>query len=963
MGGDSGLKHAEIAVSGMTCSACSTSITQALESMPEVESAVVSLITDRAAISFRNIEVGALVEKIEDCGFDAEVINVKEENNEEKQVKTKVVITVGGMTCAACSTSVRQALELISNVENVEVSLATDEAFVEFAGEASTAQIESAVLAVQDAGFDADLKTLNACSSEPDALTVNLEVRVFGFDESTPILATVKALNGVVNAEFNDYTNVLSVSAVRGVSGIRKIVRAIESLGVTAVAANIADNAQQVEALGRVKELQRYYRDTWRAFILGVPVILITKLRAYLPAFSKTKLARGIWLDDVVCFTLIGLVLLGPARRFYTKSYKTLKSGSSSMDVLVAISVTSAFVYSLLMLVHSIATNCKNHPMYLWDSCVMIIAFVLFGKYLENVARGQTTRALSELISLFPESAHVIAEDTLPEGEDLPVDLLEHGDIVLLRPGEKVSADGVVIQGESYITESLITGEAKPVNKTVGDTVYGGTINGLGSLQFKVTGCGAETKLSQIVSIVKDSQATRAPIQRYTDSVAAVFVPVVVALSMLTFSGWALAAKFLPQEVLPMMFCKHPYTSAFRLAISVVVVACPCALGLATPTAVMVGTGAGARYGILVKGGGVFEMGSQAQVVLFDKTGTLTVGKILVSETTVPAKYWPDIRLLESFSEHIIGKALSSYYHPDEPRPLTTPSTHTSEKVLDEDDTVVDGSVLDKASEKEVVDFEALMGVGIKGRVNGNEIFVGHHEKYDEAVTIVVNDEIVGTVTIRDSVRADSYDVVEMLKLRGYKVGIISGDSVSAVHELCDDLGIDKEMAWGRMKPEDKVEVVKQFTDEGLKVVFIGDGINDSPALVASSLGISLEGATHVAVESADVVLTQASPIRAVPAVLDLCKCTMRRIKINLFASCFYNALMIPVAMGFFLHFGLMLSPMLASAAMALSSISVVISSLMLRSWEPETRITRRKGILSRLLFWRRRDVNNYELV
>lgn len=947
MGDASGTSRLEIAVSGMTCAACSSAITQTLEAMPGVESVVVSLITERALVEYENVDEKAIVAAIEDCGFDAEILRVESNADSVTEpatgAQTRAVLTVGGMTCASCSTAVRGALEALAGVSTVEVSLATDEAIVEFEHEASTAEVESLVAAIEDAGFDADVKSVNACNSQPHESLAQFEVRVFGAEDAEKaeaLLAATRALPGVARADYSALTNTLRASGERGSVGIRRIIRAIEALGFTAVAATTADNAQQVAALARVQELQSYYRDMWKATLLGLPVIVFTMLRTHLPRFATTKLCRGLWLDDVVCLALIAPVLLGPASRFYTKAYKALRAGTASMDVLVTISVTSALVYSLLALAHAIFIDAQRHPMYLWDSCVMILSFVLFGKYIENMARGQTTRALSELISLFPESALVIAGDTRPEGEVLPVDLIEHGDIVVLRPGEKVSADGVVISGRSFITESLITGESKPVKKEKGDQVYGGTINGLGTLQFRVTGCGSETKLSQIVSIVKDAQATRAPIQRYTDAVAAKFVPGVVGLSLVTFSAWSTAAAILGAERLPHMFHHSPYIVAFRLAISVVVVACPCALGLATPTAVMVGTGAGARYGILVKGGGVFELGAQATVVLFDKTGTLTVGRISVTETTVPAEYWPDIRLVESLSEHIIGKALSSFVHPDE-------------------------QDVDKVARpaSEVQNFEAILSVGIRGSVNGREIFVGHHESYDDAITIMVNDVVVGTVTIRDRIRTDSFEVVEMLAAKGYRVGVVSGDSMSAVHALCDELGIERSMAWGRMRPENKVEVVRSFMDEGCRVVFVGDGINDSPALAASSVGISLEGATHVAVESADVVLTQESPIRAVPAVLDLCKATMRRIKINLFSSVFYNAIMIPFAMGMFLHFGLMLTPMMASAAMAVSSISVVVSSLMLRSWKPESSVDSGHGFLRKSMFWRTREEPEYELV
>lgn len=906
-------KYVEIAVTGMTCGACSASITRALESLEGVESAMVSLITERATIYYKNLSVPEIITAIEDTGFDAEVVKAIESVPKKSRIEFKI----GGMTCSSCTSAVRNVLEVIDGVETVEVSLASDEAHVTYTHAIDENIINVLREAILDAGFDAELLKSELIGEDDlvkDEKIVKVEVKVFGIpDNATSSLTTIiESLDGVRSVYFNDLTHVLSANCEREVIGIRKIVSAIEQQGFTAIAAGLADNAQQVDALSRIKEVQNYYRNTWKSFILGMPVIIVSKFRNFMPAFIKQKVCRGIWLDDILCLALIIPLLCGPAKGFYVKSYKALKAGTSTMDVLVSISVSSAFTYSLFALSYSIYHDQQNHPMYLWDSCVMILTFVLFGKYLENMARGQTTRALSELISLFPEEALVYADDLPQEGKILPVDMLQYGDVVGLRPGEKVCADGVVISGESFITESIITGESKPIKKRVGDFVCGGTINGLGNLMFKITECGTDTKLSQIVAFVKNAQASRAPIQRYTDAVAARFVPLVILLSAATFVGWASAGYFLGADALPKVFHHGVFITSFRLAISVVVVACPCALGLATPTAVMVGTGAGAKYGILVKGGGVFEMGAFSKVVLFDKTGTLTLGNVVVSKTTVPAAYWPEVRGLESLSEHVIAKAMCSFVHPDETESNveTIPATN-------------------------IKDFESITGVGIKGEVNGKSIFIGQHATSNQDISVIVNDEVVGTVSIRDSTRPDSSLVVSELQNAGYKVGIVSGDSSSAVLSLCEEIGIDPAMSWSRMKPQDKVDVVQYFQDQGLGVVFVGDGINDSPALATASVGISLEGATHVAVESADVVLTQESPIAAVPAVLDLCRATMRRIRINLFSSIFYNAIMIPFAMGFFLHFHLMLTPMMASAAMALSSISVVVSSLLLKSWSP----------------------------
>lgn len=912
-----GTSQVLIHVSGMTCGACTSAVTSAIYGVPGVSTCDVSLVTERAVIECSDTPVSALVTAIEDAGFDAEL--VKQSNVPKEPEEYNLELKIDGMTCGSCSSAVRSAVEELEGVKSVEVSLPTDTAHIVYSGNLKEFP-DAAINAIMDKGFDAAVirnVANQAAKSKPTTEHDSslLELRIFGLLGNDEVLIShLRDVDGILDVTLT--RDVLTVEYNQDKTGVRKIIREIESKGFSALVATSADNTQQLNALNRIKELQAYYYNTVKTFILGTPVIIIQKLRNYMPRFLTAKIAHGLWMDDVIALALMIPLLWGAGRPFYTKSYKAIRARSPTMDVLVTVSVSCAMSYSILALIMSIVTNSQEHQLYLWDAGAMILMFVLLGKYLENLARGQTSKALSDLISLVPEECLVIAEDLDPEGEMLATDMLQVNDTVILRPGERVAADGVVIDGESFISESLITGEAKPVRKVEGSPVVGGTINGLGTLKFTVTQCGSDTKLAQIVNFIKDAQASRAPIQRYADMAAAKFVPSVLGLAMLTFSFWFICGCALGVERLPHIFQTHPlFLTSLRLGIAVVVVACPCALGLATPTAVMVGTGVGAKYGILVKGGGTFESGSHAQVVLFDKTGTLTTGKMSVVSTTVKPEHWPLVRAVEILSEHPIGKALSVYSHH-----LETPE------------------MLEPLKAEHVLVFP---GEGIQGTVTQNgtqyNVFVGRKSNFaDGNIHLLVNDTDQGMIILKDTIKSDAPLVVEKLQNQGLIVGIVSGDSRLSVESIALETNIPAQYTWSAMKPQNKVDVVNSFKDQNMEVVFVGDGINDSPALVSASVGISLEGSTDVAVESADIVITQKSPISAVPDALDLCHCTMTRIKRNLFMSVIYNAVMIPFAMGMLLHFHLMLSPMMASASMALSSVSVVVSSLLLKLWHPK---------------------------
>lgn len=818
----------------------------------------------------------------------------------------KTEIKISGMTCGACSSAVTHALESVSGVEDANVSLVTEVAIVNHNDDVSVLDL---VTAVEDAGFDATV-----CDS-----IEKVSLKIFGMTCSAcsaSIESALGSLPGVVSATVNLTTEEAVVEYDAQQMGMRRIVGAIEDAGFDALPVNSKDSAAQIDSLNRVEQVLSYRRDAILTFVLGLPVMILMKFRHQLPALLSARIIPGLYVDDVISCALVTPIQFKIGKRFYIKAFKAIKARSPNMDVLVVISTTAAYVYSVVALVYSVIARFPGRQMYLWETSAMILFFVLLGKYLENKARGHTSRALSQLIALTPEHACIVIDG---EEKKISTDMVEVGDYLVVRPGEKVPADGVVVSGQSRVNESMITGEPVAVTKKPGSKVIGGTVNEAGVLHVRVEQCGANTKLAQIVSLVKDAQASKAPIQRYTDFVASWFVPVVLVLAATTFVTWILIARYAKNPPKLLASADSAFFVCLRMCISVIVVACPCALGLATPTAVMVATGVGARNGILVKGGAVFEELSSVDVVYFDKTGTLTRGDMSVETSSLSSEEWLYVGALEDNSEHPVGKALVK-------------------------------EALKYGELPAVTDFEAVVGRGVTAMVNGHRVQVGSALYMDDlgldlgtqevnpvATTVyaVVDGEIVGHASLCDQLRDDAASVVASLQSRGIKVGLLSGDVRQVVNSTADTVGIDRDMAWAELTPLQKLNIVHDAQAKGQVVAVVGDGINDSPALATANVGISIEGATQVAVESADVVLVRRNPLEAVAPSLDLGRVALRRIKLNLVLSVIYNALMIPFSMGLFLWWGFMLNPMAASAAMAASSVSVVVSSLLLNWWNP----------------------------
>lgn len=994
---------ATFAIEGMTCGACVAAITNGVEQLDGVSKANVSLVTERGAVEFdaAKITPDQILERIDDCGFDAKLLSTKQPQTSAKPAATETTnctatFSIEGMTCGACSAAITNGVEGMTGVTKAAVSLITERAVVDY--DSSVVTPEQILERIDECGFDAQLLSTQPvvihelgpgprADVEPKSLT-EIRLKIFGMTCSSctgSVESALLAVPGVKEAVVALALEEATVTYNPSITGPRIMVDAVEDAGFDAILSSSADNTLQLESLSRVKSISKCKKDFFISLSFALPVIIISKLVPGVFPFLaclKTRIFPGLYVDDVINFLLTLPIQFGVGAHFYTSSYRALKHRAPTMDVLVCLSTSSAFFFSVLSVFYSIIIANPNHPSTLWDTSAMLITFISAGKYLENKAKGQTSAALSRLISLNPGSATIYAnpdkyeqnlisptfDSVALEQRTVSSDLLQVGDIVVVLPGEKVPADGFILSGESYVDESLITGESMPVVKRPGDAVICGSINGLGRIDIKVTGAGNDTKLANIVQLVQDAQTSKTEVQRYADYIAGLFVPTVIFLGFTTFFVWMILSHLLHHP--PAVFTgeQGKFMVCLHLCISVIVVACPCALGLATPTAVMVGTGVGASHGILIKGGAVLEMASRITTVLFDKTGTLTTGKMTVSEfdrlSTVgnlvvkANSWWTLIATLEQSSEHPIAKGIVARAR--------------LECGMEEESSLpgVTNSVFDA----ETTDFKVIVGEGVLATITlpsentSYRVVTGNSKLFDArgidiprgvkekalvagqtTVFVAINETYAGYICLSDTIRPNAAATVDALKRMGYSVGMVSGDQPSVAARVAKQLGISPSRVWGGVSPEGKLDIIEQLqsTDpeqdgSGINlsrgpvevVAFVGDGINDSPALARASLGISLAGATDAAMEAADIVLIKEDALIDVAAALHLSRATFKRIKLNLGWAVIYNMFMIPFAMGVFLPLGIMLHPVFAGAAMAFSSVSVVVSSLLLQTWK-----------------------------
>jgi Cu+-exporting ATPase len=804
-----------------------------------------------------------------------------------------VTLPVTGMTCANCALNIQRNLRKVKGVKEANVNFATEQAFVSF--DLEQVQIKDLAEKIHDAGYG--------------VVTAAVEIPVTGMTCANCAMTIERTLDkkvpGVVKASVNFATERAYVEYIPSITTIDDIISAIERAGYGAIKPDETIEGEDAELAARKAEIKNQTRKFLIGLLFATPLFFISMGRD----FGLIGLwASAEWVNWVF-LALATPVQFYTGWDYYNGGWKSLKNGSANMDVLVAMGSSVAYFYSLAVLLYS---PLGEHVYF--ETSAVIITLIKLGKMLEARTKGRTGGAIRKLMGLRPKTATIMEDG---KEKEIPLSQVKVGDVIIVHPGESIPVDGVVLEGESAVDESMLTGEPIPVDKHTGAKLAGGTINGEGRLKFEADRVGKDTILARIIRLVQEAQGSKAPVQALADRVAAVFVPGVIGVAFLTFIlWWTIGGHFVP--------------SMIRM-VAVLVIACPCALGLATPTAIMAGTGKGAEGGMLFKNSGALEMATKLDTIVLDKTGTITIGKPSVVNVIVFDSFIKNeeelLRLgasVERGSEHPLGRAIV------------------------------------KEAERSGIDlfepdaFKALRGLGVQATINGQEVFVGKpnwsyemgfnfNDAKDHALSlqdegktlmmIVVDRKLAGLIAVADTVKPESGGAIEQLHEQNLKVVMLTGDNTQTARAIASAVNIDEIVA--EVRPEVKSAKIKELQDRGEKVGMVGDGINDAPALAQADVGMAIGTGTDVAIETGDVILASGN-LKGVPKAIQLSRATMKTIKQNLFWAFFYNVVLIPIAAGVLYPFEFLpgflrqLHPILAALAMAISSITVVSNSLLL---------------------------------
>lgn len=810
----------------------------------------------------------------------------------------RVVLRIGGMHCAGCTRAIQGYLMDMDGIKDCDVNLATEKAVIEY--DPAMINLRRIEQAIEEVGYKV---VYDKVSLHVSMLTdVSDAVRLEGI---------LKGIEGIRDASVNHVSSRVTVEYNPALISIAEVKAVLDEYGYKIVSEDVY-SAEDEDA----KVLRRL-------FLIGLALTVPVVLYSY-PEYISLPLA-GTSITAYLMLILAGTVQFLVGKRFYVGAYRISKIGSANMDTLVAVGTTAAYIFSVINTV----PEPLWHSIY-YDVSSVVITFIILGKYLESKSKSKASYLIRKMLELQPKKARVIKDGDGGVEEEVPVESIREGDVVLVHPGEKIPVDGTIIKGYSAVDESIATGESMPVSKGPGDEVIGGTINREGSLLIKATRVGSDTFLAHVIRLVEDAMGSKPPVQMLVDKVAGYFAFIVMSIAVATFLVWYALTGVVEQALIP--------------TVAVLVVACPCALGLATPTAIMVGMGKGAQHSIIFKNGKALEMLSRVDVVVFDKTGTLTHGRPVVTDVISLSS----TVMVDGDGDGISSSSSSNGAYLRDLLEAAASIERNSEHPLAK-------AIVEKASSigimlKEVEDFKAIPGKGVKAMYRGREIMVGSPRMLesmgiaidsckgkisslqDEGKTVVlvsIDGKPSGIIAFMDEPKQSSMDAVNMLKSMGIDVVMLTGDNRRSADAIARALGIEHVLA--EVMPDGKIDAIRMVQVEGKRVAMVGDGINDAPALMQADVGIAMGNGTDIAIEAGDVILLRDDPIGVATAV-ELSRKVMSKIRQNLVYAFMYNVALIPVA-----AIGL-LYPALAGLAMAASSISVTMSSLLMRRWMPKSR-------------------------